>query len=303
MLKVELAYWINERYRIKLAKDAQCTPPWSTDKVFQTVRFCNVHREDDRVTRWLRTHWNRPGDPAWRYVVGRLINWPDSLAEVINCDYPWQMKDTLKRRRDLGGKVFTSAYTVSTCGRRMDKLDYVFDHVAPRAMAAQAAGEPTTLEDAHFWLSNVDGLGSFLAAQVVADMKNTRGHLLQQAPDWWTWSAPGPGSLRGLAWFFHKDPELISPRTYVADFDLCRQEVDPLVNPEVPRISAQDFQNCLCEFSKWCKVSYDNGHVRNKYDAFLSASRAVQPAVQHAGARHPADGKWVALAAVQSDAA
>lgn len=275
MLSVQLAYWINERYRIKLRKDARDAPPWSEDRAFQTVRFCNVHREDDRVTRWIRQNWNHSSHPTWRYVVGRMINWPASLAELVNCDHPWQMKDVLKRRRSTGAKVFTSAYTVSTCGRQMDKLDYVFDHVVPRVQAARGVVDYSTLEDAHFWLSQADGLGSFLSAQVVADMKNTKGHPLADAPDWWTWSAPGPGSLRGLAWFFHEDPALTSPRTYVQDIDACRAHTDPLINPEVPRISNQDFQNCLCEFSKWCKVTYLNGHVRNKYDAFLSASAAV----------------------------
>jgi len=277
MLANELAYWINERYSVKLLKGAGAPPPWSKDTIFNTVRFCNVHREDDRVTRWMRTHWNRADRPAWHYVVGRLVNWPDSLAEIISCTQPWVMRDVLKRRRDGGGKVFTSAYTVSTCGRPMDKLDYVFDHVALRVQAATRTTplNYVSLEDTHFWLSSVDGLGSFLAAQVVADMKNTPGHPLQTAPDWWTWSAPGPGSLRGLSWFFFEQPTGVTTKDYWMRLDDCREHTDPLIHPSVPRIGNQDFQNCLCEFSKWCKVKYLHGHVRNKYVPIHSASAGV----------------------------
>lgn len=262
----ELAYWINERYAVKLRKQRGDNPPWSKDPVFQTVRFCNVHREDDKVTKWMREYWNRGNDPAWRFVLGRMINLPESLAPlVLMSDLP-TMKERLKDLRYAGGKIFTSAYTISTCGRKMDKLDYVFDHVV---QAVCEAGEPEypSLAACAENLGNIDGLGTFLAGQVVADMKNTVGHPLAKAPDWWTWSAPGPGSLRGLSWYFRQQPTGISAKDYSAALKVCRNYVDPLIHEDVPRISDQDFQNCLCEFSKWCNVKFLNGHVRNKYVA------------------------------------
>lgn len=258
----ELAYWINERYRIKLAKESGLPPPWTRDPIFRTVRFCNVHREDDKVTRWIRQNWNEYDDAPWRFVVARMINLPHSLGFISRLDFPWQMKDRLKKARENGYKVFTSAYTISTCGRKMDKLDYVFDHVVERVPTYVRYA---TLTDCAADLCAVDGLGTFLAAQVVADMKNTADHPLAAAPDWWTFSAPGPGSLRGLSWFFD---EPITPRMYQEALYDCRRATDPLVDPAVPRISNQDFQNCLCEFSKWCKVKYDGGHIRNRYDPY-----------------------------------
>ena len=42
----DLAYFITERYAIKLRREAGVEAPWSADPVFQSVRFCNVHRED-----------------------------------------------------------------------------------------------------------------------------------------------------------------------------------------------------------------------------------------------------------------
>ena len=40
------------------------------------------------------------------------------------------------------------------------------------------------------------GLGPFLAAQIVADLKHVAP--LDAATDWWTLARPGPGSERGL---------------------------------------------------------------------------------------------------------
>ena len=230
-----------------------------------------MFREYDTVTQYIRKHWNRGDDPAWKFVLGRMLNWPESL-EVINLAWlsPEQdrlklAKDAVKYLRSGGAKVFTSAYTISTCGKSMDKLDYVFDWVV---QAVAEAGEPDydTLASTAENLGNIDGLGTFLAGQVVADMKNTYAHPLRGAPDWWDWSAPGPGSLRGLNWYFYGEPSgHITAATYDARIKICYSEVVDLIGEKFPRISMQDFQNCLCEFSKYCKVKFLGGHVRNTY--------------------------------------
>lgn len=274
-LTSELAYWINERYAMKLRKE---TPEfqlmnygYSPDLHMGTVRYCNVHREDDRVTLWVRQNWTRAGDPAWRFVLGRMVNLPETLGVFLRCSDLATMKSAMVLSRLAGNKVWTAAYTVSTCGRPMDKIDYVFDHVVTGVMRKEESGSRPwvdsrkTCRDSWLALQTVDGLGSFFAAQVVADMKNTPGHPLHLAEDWWTFSAHGPGSLRGLSWYFFGEPEGASPSSYQRLIRDCRAEVDPLIANYVPRISDQDFQNCLCEFSKYCKVRYLHGHVRNRY--------------------------------------
>jgi hypothetical protein len=172
----------------------------------------------------------------------------------------------LKYLRARGMKVFTSAYTISTCGQRMDKIDYVMGVVcsvmiAENDMTNGCEEFSDSLNAAHKWMMCVDGLGSFLAAQVVADLKNTEGHPLQQAPDWWTWSAPGPGSLKGLEAYFGRR---VTASVYQPFIEQCWREVKPLIDPAVPPIHMQDFQNCLCEFSKYERVKA-GGHARNKY--------------------------------------
>lgn len=273
----DLVYWINERWSIRQKRAQGLPPPWSEDRIFNTVRFCNVHREDDRVTKWIRKHWNFHTDAAWKFTLGRLINLPSSLERIDEVGQRMSLdhaKEELRTRMRVREKVFTSAYTISTCGAEMDKLDYVFGLVSRIRSRESLAPPPYSqgLASTARWLQEVDGIGSFLAGQIVADMKNTRGHPLDAAHDWWTWSTSGPGSLRGLSWYFYQQPTGVTAPKYAEHMNICMECVLPQVSKDVPRISAQDFQNCLCEFSKWCKVKYGNGHVRNTYDPFLSES-------------------------------
>ncbi len=57
----DLAYWITERYAMKVRKESGVKPTmkagWSNDPNMGTVRYCNVHREDDKVTQWLAENW------------------------------------------------------------------------------------------------------------------------------------------------------------------------------------------------------------------------------------------------------
>jgi hypothetical protein len=272
----ELAYWITEREQMRLRKEKYAPYGaghgfgYSKDRHMGTVRYCNVRREDDKVTQWLAEHWRPQHHAVWEIVLARMVNYIPTLEELVTpfggspghaaiMMGPVVIGNTLKTRRQRGDKVFTSAYTISTCGQSMDKIDYVMGVVAE----CRETGELTapTLAEAHRQLLAVNGLGSFLAAQVVADLKNTKEHPLASAEDWWTWSAPGPGSLKGLCAYFNTS---ITPSSYACAIDECWGEVKPLLSEELQYLHMQDFQNCLCEFSKYIRVM-EGGHARNKY--------------------------------------
>lgn len=264
-----MAFWITEREQMRLRKDLG--PPdrtygYSDNAHMGLVRYCNVRREDDKVTRWLAANWRPTHHAPWEVVLARMVNYIPTLEE-LQCAVVWDgglpsVAHYMKERRRRGDKVWTSAYTISTCGKSMDKVDYMLGVVDA---VRDSWKEPliTHLSDWHRALMRTDGLGSFLAAQVVADLKNTAGHPLQNAPDWHTWSAPGPGSLKGLCEYFGSHR---TPRTYQADIEKCWGEVQPLLPEHLQDLHMQDFQNCLCEFSKFMRVRR-GGHVRNKYSA------------------------------------
>ena len=296
-MRRHLTHWINERWSIQVPQTIQpsrytrvthrvlkhfvpqalrsagAEPPWTEDKVLASVRFCNVRREDDAVTRWIRVHWNSANDPCWRFVLGRLINWPDSLAEIVTVGRQGgmsmqQARQALKDRQLRGCKVFTSAYVIpagSVAG--VCKIDHIFDVVT--AVANGREPPLSSLADCASSLQQQRGIGLFLSGQVVADMKNTASHPLANAHDWFSWSSPGPGSCRGLSWYFTCSPDSASSMrsSFHSMAAIARSEVQPLLHPSVSDMCAQDFQNCLCEFSKWCKATFLGGRARNSFNA------------------------------------
>jgi hypothetical protein len=110
----------------------------------------------------------------------------------------------------------------------------------------------------------VNGLGSFMAAQVVADLKNTPGNPFEDAHDWWTWAAPGPGSKRGLRRYFG-DNGMPRNKDFLGALQIMIEEVTPLLPEEIGRLCAQDWQNVMCEFDKWKRAKHNEGRPKAYY--------------------------------------
>jgi len=248
--------------------------PWTEDPTLQTVYFCNVHREDDKVTQWIRNNipYQEDGLHEWRMMVARMFNWPPTLKAMDLIAFSTKLEEkivygrlisTINSIRESGEKVWGNAYVVTTCGKRMDKGEY-----CSQALGAAFANPPhvapnSTLAAAHKLIMQYQGFASFMAAQVVADLKNTIDHPLEGAEDWYSWSAPGPGSIRGLNWFFYDDKfGKVSPKRFNHYITLAWE----MLKGHVMLLCMQDFQNCLCEFDKYMRVSTGAGRSKRKYN-------------------------------------
>ena len=96
------------------------------DPIISKYRFCNVRRNDDRVTKWIHEHYLDPwrDDPELWFMlaVARLFNNEDTLAEIRYEVLPYDpiaMGRQLRLRAKAGQKNFNAAYIVSTNGRAM----------------------------------------------------------------------------------------------------------------------------------------------------------------------------------------
>lgn len=277
-----LIYWIKERYAIFQKKEQGLPAPWSEDPVFQTTYFCNVHRENDRVTRWIRKTYSPFVDhPLFEYniALARFLNRIESLAEI-----GWQHECAndcvsglipfLRAKAARGDTIWGNAYVITTHGQKMDKLAYlaqvldlIHDSLDPIRAACRGTPDwPVALcSSASAALQRVDGIGSFLAGQIVADLKNTINHPLYSAPDRATFVVPGPGSLRGLGWYHFGDPRAASVSQFPSMFHFMAEQVRANWPEGVPPVDNQDLQNCLCEFDKYCRVKNGTGRSKRKY--------------------------------------
>jgi hypothetical protein len=253
--------------------------------IMSVYKFCNVRREDDRVTKWIKDNIRVPFEHEphlwFALTVARLFNNEDTLAEIKPFMLPFKpakMMAALQARKRSGLKNFNAAYIVSTNGRSMDKIEYVVTHVlvplwAKRA-PIRASMSGATLAEIHGVLSAQNGLGSFMAGQIIADMKYAPPFFdwfldipTRTAPDWYTFAAPGPGSKRGLNKVMGRDKGApYQTAAWLRDLEALHKALLPLLPAHLgSKLHFQDLQNCLCEFDKYERARTGDGRPKQYY--------------------------------------
>jgi hypothetical protein len=272
-------YWIKERETVRRKKEAGHPKPWSSDPVFHNTYFCNVRREDDKVTRFIRQFYSPYfNDPYFIYniVFSRFINWPPTLERVgyLTSHKPHDIIETLTEISNSGSKVWGGAYIITTHGIPMGKVPYlanlVMRHVDKALDGLNRMARMGTIAPTARALELIDGIGTFLSGQIVADLKNTKGYPLEKAEDWWTFVTPGPGSMRGLHWVKYNQPGEISKGRFENEFSILRSNVNLNWDSDTmgPPICNQDLQNCLCEFDKYMRVKNGTGKSKRSYNGY-----------------------------------
>lgn len=275
-----LANWAIARHKIYMNRFIKKMPkPWTIDEILRKYSFCNVYRELDRVTIWIRQNWTVPnaGDPNafFAMTLARLVNWPDTLEKL---GYPTSWSNKVQSRfvtiMNAPGKTYSGAYIVSTNGHAMNKAEYLAQKVLAPLWEARRQLQPVryeTLQSYHTKLMKFDGLGSFIAAQVVADVKNDKKGVLAKASDFSTWAASGPGSRRGLNRVLgHPVDFKIRERDWLSALHDVREvfveywEAE-FLQSQCPPPDMQDLQNCLCEFDKYERTRLGEGRPRSTY--------------------------------------
>ncbi len=279
-----LFYWVREREQIRLRKEVHRDPhPWTTDEILATYRFCNVRREDDRVTIWIRQNIReRFADHPHLWLmlcIARQINWPETLAELIaaggawpdstNFDFVGGMTRVLNQRQARGEKVYTGAYMISAPPTKgADKQSYIAETVIGGLWQRRHSfadyfgrGLTVTLAGAHDRIMRTNGWGQFMAYQAVVDMRFTT--LLREATDALSWAAAGPGTIRGL--------NRIHGRTVDAKLSQGQalsemRTIYKVVQQEAGvAMDFSDVPNILCETDKYLRVKLGEGKPRALY--------------------------------------
>lgn len=272
-----LVAFIVERESVRKRREAGEPRPWTSDPILQTYRFCNVHREDDEVTKWIRVNWREPYsscEDLWHLMcLARWVNEPGTLRQYQerNKKFPaWNRKSLVEvhgLRQGLGVRFYNPAYMITTAGTRQDKLEYVCDKLDNlwKSRSGFRPRKEDTLNSWHMLLSGFDGLGSFLAGQVVADMRYVDP--LRQASDWQTFACSGPGSRRGLNRALGRNPKApwCESDWRQAHYKL-QVRVSQILRRHRIELHGQDLQNVCCEWDKYERIRLGEGRARQRYN-------------------------------------
>ena len=279
MLLNEFLTFVYEREDIRLRRSAGESAPWTRNHILATYKFCNVNREDDRVTRWIATNIRQKyaGHPLlwFNLVVARTFNWPDTL-EALGFVERFDAKRLIRACeavRNRTGKVFTGAYIVSTNGVKKDKSTYVIEDVLKPIWGARKLVPPDRIASCALWADwleqfNGFGGGGFMRNQVITDMKYT--HHLRDADDWSNFVLAGPGTRRGLNRLFGRylkqnwrgDSAEVALRQVRAD---CQRLTS--MRQDILRhfIDLNNLSNCFCEWDKYERVRLGQGKPRSLF--------------------------------------
>lgn len=273
----ELFAFMKERHIIYVLREQGFKKPWTLDPILQNYRFCNVYRELDKETIWFAKNWREPyadePDLWFASLVFRFINRSDTATE-LGYPVPWSpshFKRTLQARKNRGDKVYSGAYMISTHGVREPKHSYLaksLTKIYAERDYIRWRGREDTLGAFHSRLMEQFDVGAFVAAQVVADIKYIKS-IYYFVRDWDSFAASGPGSRRGMNRVLGI-PHIRQPmkeEKWKEHLTNLKGHIDPMVEKAgMPRIHAQDLQNCLCEFDKYERVRLGEGFPKQRYN-------------------------------------
>jgi hypothetical protein len=278
-----------ERDAIYQRKSSGQPWPWTDNPILQEYRFTEVYRERDRTSihyqKTVRHHYKENPLVLPATVLYRWFNRMSTCDELFNqtdiegasvferyinggCKTPIMLTHCID---EILPPHVTGAYIINGAHgqpKAYGVISYFHDWCQKpwRETWETWLRRPPLLSEMYDWLrEDSRGLGSFMAAQLVADLKYLP--FMLGVEDWWTWASPGPGSMKGL--------NIVNGRPMGAPWKNAEwltgiQELRLLENEKLKPhglgpFHAQDTQNHTCEFSKFEKVRTGVGRPRQIY--------------------------------------
>lgn len=265
---------------IHLEKDiAQDDPPWTVDPILGSYRFCNVFREDDKVTRWFKDHVReqlRDHDtvvPAT--IIFRWFNRIETGEVLAKKDLferwePRRARNALKKLSPL----VTGAYMIKTPAlkTKLEGLIWCIGNVwRKRDQLCKDMWAAETLEWAHSRLMQFPYIGSFMAYEIVTDLRHTG--CLENATDINQWASAGPGAARGLGRVadFGADYYNYASRKDQAQMQSFMHLILQMSwegeywSKLWPRWEMREVEHTLCEFDKYERARLGEGRPKQRY--------------------------------------
>jgi hypothetical protein len=173
------------------------------------------------------------------------------------------IKARLRLLRARGKKIFNAAYMVRG-NDGLDKIESVVEHNVWPLTERPVEITTDSMKDTWERLKDRYGFGSFMAGQVIADL---RWAVMGDWSDRLTWAPKGPGSVRGMNRLLgqplsHSFSQKQFEEELLRIMNLCKSRLPSSITY---RLEAMDWQNCLCELDKYCRVLDGEGRPKQLY--------------------------------------
>lgn len=264
-----LEYWIRERHNIFLKRRAGRPKPWTDDEFLQGYRFCNPIRMNDKVSRWLLDEWYTPfRDHPNMLVAVTLARHLNNIETLTAIGFPedWcpnKLQAKLEQRAKEGLKNYSAAYMITArYGRNRAPETKPYQtvwRVCNPVYESRLEIERFSMERTWANLQQFDGFSSFIAGQVVADL---RWALTGDWQDRNSWAPMGPGSKRGVNRLLGRPPE---QRLDQGEFLKHLLATWGRLKKRLPPMEAMDFQSCFCEFDKYERLLWGEGRPKQRF--------------------------------------
>lgn len=255
-----------ERENIRKRKESGIEKPWTTDRVFQRSFFCNVYRRLDKTTLWIMDNVVSPNiddEYLWAMIItSRYFSRIDTLIEMLDhgcfcCSYSIEkrmeiVKNIVLRRMSLGVSVSTGAFiTHPATGPWGPTKGHYISELVSALIRDGFDPERASFMNTHRQLTTYEGIGSFMAYQYICDFSYVDRYMAN-SEDRDTWSAPGPGSMRGMSRLIDGQPVgRIRLDTWLSNtivlLDKWRSD------GRLTGLHLQDVQHWLCEYDKYMR--------------------------------------------------
>ena len=248
-------------------------PPWTTDPILETFKFCNVYRASDRVSQFLiRDVAYAEGDATdidkiFRIVAFRTFSRPVTwLAVSRHLGRQPTLEDlasekferALDHARQETGGLYTGAFILcatNAYGRSLKHQNHVelFRDMFLRRSAGERILEAKSFRSVFEILHEFPLMGDFMSYQIAIDLNYSP--LLDFDEDDFT--VPGPGALRGLRKTFEDLGDFSAEEVILWMVERQEQEFERLgldfQGLWGRRLHAIDCQGLFCEVDKYCR--------------------------------------------------
>lgn len=283
--------YMNERQRIYMKRELGDPWPWTKDKILQEWKFCNVFRQDDRVTKELTKRKKAlvgsiryPGDLLGHIAIFRMYNWPETY-DIIHDAFSRGMFCRGKANKELdkakarGEKIFTGAYMVTGSGSEgrskhelaNESLEQIWKK---RHALADDIIKNNTLRNATLLMTQFPMISHFGGYEIACDLRHTK--VLGHAKDIHMWANAGPGALRGLSRIITGGLGLALKPDEANKWMRELQAQSPLYLEKFffDQLEMRDIEHTLCEFDKYERIRNDEGRPRSKYQPPIGVTNA-----------------------------